>query len=200
MGPNIHSVSSNMLHGIKNENGIALIIVMGALLLLTILGVTMLSSSTSDLKISGNYRNSAEAFYNAEAYVQFAQTYSTIYMTLLPSATFPNNTWPLPGQGVILNSTSFAPGNPNQNTNNQNVNFANYNHIQLSNSDSADVKVTLVSSGAKLPAGTGTQEDSGLGPGTAFKANNFAVNVIAFGPNNSLAKIESGISRIVQQQ
>ena len=60
------------------------------------------------------------------------------------------------------------------------------------------MQVTLQGSG-KLPAGTGTQEDAGLSPGTSFKANNFVMNIIAYGPNNSTAQIESQLARIVQQ-
>ncbi len=46
-----------------NERGAALIIVLVMLLLLTVLGATLLSTSTTDLQIAGNYRNNQRAFY-----------------------------------------------------------------------------------------------------------------------------------------
>lgn len=185
MGTN-HCEKSGL--GTGGERGAALIIVMIMLLLLTILGATMLASSTSELKITGNYRNGEEAFYSAEAAVSFAITYDTIYTTIL----VPGAIWPAAGQGKILSSTDFSEGG-------NNTRNTNYNQITIpGTNDTADVKVEYLSSG-KLPAGTGTQEDSGLSPGSGFKANNFAVNVIAYGPNNSQAQVESQVAKIVQQ-
>ena len=46
-----------------NEKGAALIVVLVMLLLLTILGATLLATSTTDLQIAGNYRNNQKAFY-----------------------------------------------------------------------------------------------------------------------------------------
>jgi hypothetical protein len=173
-----------------DERGAALIIVLAMLLLLSILGATMLSSTTSDLKIAGNYRNSTEAFYTADAAVAFAQTYDQIYLTLYGTTI----SWPGTGQGKVLASTDFSQGSSNTAN-------PNYNRITIPGTngvDAADVQVTLQGSG-KLPAGLGTQEDAGLSPGTSFKANNFVMNIIAYGPNNSTAQIESQLARIVQQ-
>lgn len=68
----------------RNERGAALIIVLVMLLLLTILGTTLLTSSTTDLQIAGNYRNNEEAFYGADAAVEYAQTDGVIYSTIIP--------------------------------------------------------------------------------------------------------------------
>ena len=46
-----------------NERGAALIIVLIMLLLLTILGASLLSTSTTDLQIAGNYKSNQKAFY-----------------------------------------------------------------------------------------------------------------------------------------
>jgi len=67
-----------------NERGAALIVVLVMLLLLTILGTTLLTSSTTDLQIAGNFRNNEEAFYQADATIEFAQTNGTIYTTIIP--------------------------------------------------------------------------------------------------------------------
>ena len=198
MGRNDHSQPCGVMPRCDGERGAALIVVLAMLLLLSILGATMLASTTSDLKIAGNYRNSLEAFYTADAAVSFAQTFADIYTSIVPG---PNNatTWPpvdpvthLP-QGKILSATNLStPGS---------ANTANpsYNRLTIpGTNDCADVQVALQGSG-NLPVGIGTQEDAGLSPGTSFKANNFVVNVIAYGPNNSTAQIESQICRVVQQ-
>ena len=172
---------------IADEKGIAIIVVMIMLLLLSILGITMLASTTSDLQIAGNYRNNQEAFYTGEAMMQFGETFGDIYTQIIPNVT---NSWPPPGQGTVLDN-NYWPQSSKPNTGQ-----ADYNHIQIPNtSDSADVKVELQGSGA-LPAGSGTQEDAGSG-GTAFKATYYAVSVIAYGPNNATGQYESSIARVI---
>lgn len=47
----------------SNERGAAMIVVLFMLLLLTIIGATLLATSTTDLQIAGNYRNNQKAFY-----------------------------------------------------------------------------------------------------------------------------------------
>ena len=176
---------------IANERGMALIIVMIMLLLLSILGITMLASTTSDLQMAGNYRNSLEAFYVGDATLQFAENFDSIYSQIIPNIA---GSWPLPGQGTVLDSNYWAqPAKPN-------TGHADYNRISLpGTNDSADVKVELVGNGAgALPAGTGSQEDAGTLPG--FKGNYYAVSVIAYGPNNSTAQFESQIARLNNNQ
>jgi Tfp pilus assembly protein PilX len=182
-----------------DERGAALIIVLAMLLLLSILGATMLSSTTSDLKIAGNYRNSTEAFYTADAAVAFAQTYDQIYLsTYVTSSTWPDNSGSNVGQK--LDPTDFHSTAANDSNGGLNPDYKKYNRITIpGTNDKADVQVTLQGSG-KLPAGLGTQEDAGVSPGgTGFSANNFVMNIIAYGPNNSTAQIESQLARIVQQ-
>jgi Tfp pilus assembly protein PilX len=186
------AISGRASAGIDNERGMALIIVMVMLVLLSILGATMLASSTSDLKIAGNYRNSEESFYTAEAALEFGQTFDTIYTTCFPGGA---SSWPTSGNGTVLNTNNFSSGA----TNNTSPHNADYNQIAIPGTNvTADVKVDFVGTGA-LPKGIGTQEDAGLGPGTSFKANNFVVNAIAYGQNNSQAKLESELARIVPQ-
>jgi len=43
------------------------------------------------------------------------------------------------------------------------------------------------------------QEDVGVGAGSGFRANVFAVTVIANGPNNARTDIESEMARMVPQ-
>jgi hypothetical protein len=198
MGTNNNIKSGVRFPTIGNERGVAIIIVLMMLLLLSIIGASMLATSTSELKIAGNYRNNEEAFYTADAAMEFAHVFSDIYTNDFGT----NPIWPIPGLGKNLGS-DFAETHGANTTNYMNPDFANYNRITFTgangNVNKADVKVELTGSG-NPPAGSGIQEDSGISPGsTSYKANYFAVSVIAYGPNNTTAKLESQVAKIVQQ-
>lgn len=62
----------------KNEQGAMLIIVLVALLLLSILGASVLTTTTSELRVSGNYRNMQQAFFNADGSLEHALVNSDI--------------------------------------------------------------------------------------------------------------------------
>ncbi len=70
--PSSFSVPQNI--GLRNERGIALIIVLGVLVLLTILGAWVLNTSSTDLRIAGNARNYQLALYYAESGLEYAKT------------------------------------------------------------------------------------------------------------------------------
>lgn len=174
------------------ERGAALIVVLVILLLLSILGATMLDSTTSELKIAGNYRNSEEAFYAAEAALTFGMTHESIYTNLYGTTT----TWPAPGAGRVLDENDFSV---TADANDEEGHSNDYNQIKIpGTNNTADVKVEFVGTG-NLPAGTGSQEDSGLSAGSGFKANNFTVSVIAFGPNNARVNIEYMAAKAIPQ-
>jgi hypothetical protein len=198
MGTNGYIESGERYSVTGNERGVALIIVLMMLLLLSIIGASMLATSTTELKIAGNYRNSEEAFYTADTAMEFAQVFSDIYTNDFLA----NPIWPAPGSGLDMGS-DFANTHGNNTDNLMNPDFANYNRITFAgangNINKADVKVELTGSG-NPPAGSGIQEDSGISPGsTSYKANYFAVSVIAYGPNKTTAKLESQVAKIVQQ-
>ncbi|MRR53544.1 MAG: hypothetical protein EG822_03395 [Deltaproteobacteria bacterium] len=188
--------SGRITHSLKSERGVALVIVLMMLLLLTILGVTMLASSTSELKIAGNYRNNEEAFYAADAALEYGMTFGDIYTSIVPGTTL---SWPKAGEGKQLDENTLQ-ALPSSEANTSNL---NYNRLTIKRPNGtdlkADVKVDFIATG-NLPVGTGSQEDAGQGQGTGFRANSFAVNVIAYGPNNSRAQLESQVARIVPQQ
>lgn len=91
--PNVNNKTLPGLQSkLSDERGAALILVLIMLLLLTIIGATLLTSSTTDLQIAGNYRNNEEAFYNADAAVEYAQTGNlpggeNIYTKIIPDVT-----------------------------------------------------------------------------------------------------------------
>jgi hypothetical protein len=67
--------SKDSRHG---ERGAALIIAISLLAIMAILGVTLMSVSTSELQLSGNYRNQQEAFLAADRAVEYSINSMTI--------------------------------------------------------------------------------------------------------------------------
>jgi len=63
------------LKKINNEKGMVLIIVVMLLAVLVVVGFTALNITTTDTKISANYRENQRAFYNAEAGVETVLAY-----------------------------------------------------------------------------------------------------------------------------
>ncbi len=181
---------------IDNEQGMALILVLVVLLLLTVLSATMLSSSSSELKIAGNARTTEQAFYGAEQALVIGQTFGDIYSYLSPT----NVTWPAVASGVVYNSDLTASTQQN----NAAGHDPDSNNIPLLDANgaatgiTADVKVQLVGMG-NVPIGSGTQTGSELNPSSGnFKVNTYAVNVVAFGKNNTQLGLETQIGRVVQ--
>lgn len=195
MGTKSHTESGHRVGAIGNERGVALILVLVMLLLLTILGTSMLATSTTDLKIAGNYRNNEEAFYTAEAALELASVYANIYTNISPNSTF----WPAKGAGKDLGANLV--GSASNTDSDKNLDCQDYNRITFTgangNQNAADVKVEFLYDG-NPPPGSGIQEDAGVGTGqNSYKANYYAVSVIAFGPNDTAAKLESQVARIV---
>ena len=183
-----HSVANGTR--LANERGAALIIVLVMLLLLTILGATLFTSSTTEIKIAGNYRTSLETFSAADAAVEFAMTYEKIYTYLIPGSTV---SWPAANAGRILNDDDLSEGALNKDN-------PDFNRITIPDTNiQADIKVDLVAARNNPPAGYGYQEDAGVGTGgePSFKSNVFAVTVEAHGPNNARVDVEAGMARVV---
>jgi hypothetical protein len=59
--------------GRRREAGFALIVALMALLLLTFLGLTLATTTSTELQIANNYRWSQQAYYNAEAGLEMAK-------------------------------------------------------------------------------------------------------------------------------
>ncbi len=58
----------------KDEQGVALVVAIMAMLLMTALGVALVLTTSTETLISGNYRNSSEALYAADAVLERAMT------------------------------------------------------------------------------------------------------------------------------
>src|SRR5688572_9529439 len=70
------------------ESGFALVLAILSLLLLTLLGLTMATTTSTELQIATNYRWSQQALYNAEAGIELGKRYlrQIEWQTVLPPA------------------------------------------------------------------------------------------------------------------
>ena len=67
----------------ENERGMALVLALVMLVLLTILGAWAIGTASTDLTIAGNFRNTQNAFYSADAALAYAanpDTLTTAYL------------------------------------------------------------------------------------------------------------------------
>lgn len=96
----------------KNEQGAMLIIVLVALLLLSILGASVLTTTTSELRVSGNYRNMQQAFYNADGSLEHALVNSDILTgTAWSGFIFMQGGFPVAATALPVNTTAIATVN-----------------------------------------------------------------------------------------
>lgn len=72
----------------KDEEGIALVLALLSLMLLTFLGLALAATTSTELQIANNYRWSQQAFYNAEAGIEIAKKVlgSVDWTTVVPDA------------------------------------------------------------------------------------------------------------------
>jgi type IV pilus assembly protein PilX len=154
---------------LSNERGVALLLVLVMLLLLSILGVTALKSSTSELSSAGNFRNMMEAFYTADAIQEYSQFNETIYKAMA----VPGDSW---SGSVVFNSTGIVTVTDGATAPTNSVN-------------TAQVSVVLTGLGP-TPRGSGFDE--------TFKGYYYDLEVTGYAPNNSEVAIESKIVRIQQ--
>jgi hypothetical protein len=73
-----HSLSSAAMASMGNERGMALVLALVMLALLGILGAWVLDTSNTDLKISGNFRTTQNAFYAADGGIGYTTNRSTL--------------------------------------------------------------------------------------------------------------------------
>lgn len=153
--------------GLANQRGVVLIIVLVMLLLFSILGATVLTNSTSELRVSGNYRNQQQSFFAAEGGIEQSSISSAIYSVIQNTG----ETWTgtiaynLAGVVTITQNAVAAAGTAN----------------------TAQVVAENVGSGPP-PRGSGFDD--------TFQANYYDVAVTGYGPNNSETEIDSGIARM----
>src|SRR5947208_15652277 len=95
----------------RNQSGVAMIIALFALLLLSVVGLGMMYSTNMETSINGNYRDKQTAFYAALAGLQEArerirtsgQTYAITAPTALPSTAGANVIY------IVSNAANVVP-------------------------------------------------------------------------------------------
>ena len=92
----------------RSEAGIALVLALLALMLLTFLGLTLATTTSTELQIATNYRWSQQAFYNAEAGIEVGKKVlaNVDWATILPVQR--STGW----TGGTAPTTSTKPVNP----------------------------------------------------------------------------------------
>ena len=116
----------------KDESGFALILAILALMLLTFLGLTLATTTSTELQIATNYRWSQQALYNAEAGVEAAKF---ILKTVNWQNALPDPRESAPGVAETWNGSTLpatrgggavAPQSRNDEWGNPNRNFENW--------------------------------------------------------------------------
>lgn len=159
-----------------NEKGSALIIAIMLLAVMSVLGIVVMSTSTTEIQLSGNYRNSQESFYTADRAIEYAMQSASGGSGTVDLYDDQNNTI----AGNPVHRTLIAIGQSD---------------LELSNVTATDDRnsVTYISSGAP-PVGSGS--DASL-----FEARNYAVNAVGIFPANinnpSRAELRSQYAKIV---
>ena len=102
---------------LKEEHGVALVLGMLLLLILTLIGISALNTSNYDILISGNEKASVQAFYIAEAGInEFTGRFRPDATNQIPDSDPSNPNWEVllakyPGRGAT--QIGFVSGDPN---------------------------------------------------------------------------------------
>lgn len=165
---------------LRSERGVALVLAIVMLLLLGILGTMALSTSMTELRITGNYRNSQTAFFAAEAAVEYAYSDPAIYTAMIMSPTSPNNSWPVMGAGdwpaLVGTHTTVTMG-----------------------SETTRIRVQFEACGIAPPGYGISSEYSAPGSSSSQninKVNYMLVSTVGEGPNDTESIIESRQMRL----
>ena len=155
---------------VQNERGIALIMVLVLLALLTLLGAWALDTSSTDLKIAGNYKNAEAAFSDADTAATYASDPANLTSACMTISACTNSTG---------STTSWSPP-----------------LISLSSSNTATVRVEFLSKGP-LPAGSIYDADMDANGKPKFSGVYFNVTAYGNGPNNAKVQIETNVVQVV---
>ncbi len=152
---------------LANQQGVVLILVLIMMLLFSILGATVLTSATSELQVTGNYRNQQQAFFTTDGALEQSQLSNAIYGVM----TTPEDIW----TGVIsYTAAGVVTVTPNT-------------LVAAGSTNAAQVVAEFIDSGP-APKGSGFDE--------TYQANYFSLDVTGYGPNNTELEINASIARM----
>lgn len=174
----IHKKTNKQIPGrLANEKGMVLFIAMIMLFLFSLLGAMALSTSTTEIDLSGNYKKAQLAFYTADSATEYAHTDGVIYAAIIPGTV---DMWP----------ASTATGADIVTVNGQKYKVVTIDDgIGTTPNYTAQVRVTYLTTAA-LPPGSGSDADQ-------FVGNYYICESTGAGPNGTTAKIESEVARVV---
>jgi Tfp pilus assembly protein PilX len=160
---------------VRNERGIALIMALVLLALLTMLGTWALDTSSTDLKIAGNYRNAETAFSLADTAAAYAASPTMLTNACLTISACTSS---------IGGSTSYTiPSiNISGNTASGTIEFLGKGPLPINGSIYDAQILGLTSSGTSQ---------------TSFSGLYFSVTTVGTGPNNAKAQIETTVAQVV---
>jgi hypothetical protein len=81
-----HRIFKTSFSSLENEKGVALVLALGVLVVMSLLGALILSATQTETGISGNYRTAQEAFHAADRAVEYAMVDQVIYNALTPTS------------------------------------------------------------------------------------------------------------------
>lgn len=160
--------SNPLLRPLANERGVALLLALAMLAIMTVIGVFALDTSTTEVKISGNYRTSQEAFFAADRAAMFALGEAKFPFTEAPVGVDPKS-----AEARALNTRLIR---------------------DLTGSNKGSTIVAAGSAGTSLKQGTvelifmGTEVGGGMS--AEFPVRYYLVNAVVGGPDGSEARIE----------
>jgi len=167
----------------NSEKGIALVLALVMLALLSILGAYALSTSSTEMFIAGNYRNTELAFSTADAGAEFGVNQLRANGNALVPLT---NVWPVAGTG---DSTHDPAHNFNERLIGTNTADISITRIpEVNTRATVGLKRIKDSSGYVKSTGESSNELSNSADlsGAAY----YIVHSIGYGPNNSRAEVE----------
>lgn len=148
---------------VRNQDGIALILAISMLAIMSGLGMMALSTTDTELNLSGNFRTSQMAFFSAQRAVEYAMTNGDIFNVI--------------GTGSVdLESTEHET----------NIEAGTGFGLDTTASNNT-IRHQMTGS---LPPGSGSDP-------TYFESRYYLIDVTGKGPNNSSARVEAQVGRIV---
>jgi len=164
---------------LSNNHGAVLVIVLLMLLLLTILGTTVLTNSTTEVRVAGNFRNQQQAFFVAQGALEHAPISSTVVSAMSNVDDCWAGTITFNGINVVVAPSAIYTASGNTNCTNDPVPPAE---------NRAQARAEFGGS-ATPPRGSGASAD-------LFVANYYEFDIVGAGPNNSEVEIISEVYRL----
>ncbi|RKX24148.1 MAG: hypothetical protein DRP47_11815 [Candidatus Zixiibacteriota bacterium] len=170
---------------VKDEKGSALIIALLLLAIMSVFGAILMSTSTTEIQLSGNYRNTQESFYTADRAINYSMQGASAGSGVVDLYLDQNTSIP----STPIHRTLIAVDQSDLENIDENGDGTRDNPIMSDDRNS----VIYIGSGAP-PVGSGS--DASL-----FKARNYAIDAVGIFPasaaNPSRSELRAQFAKIV---